>query len=220
MFRTPLAALAALSIGLAAAPANAASDIEFKTSGPVLIFVDGEQATLTSKLKQRVAGLNAGAHEVTVQGVFGKTLYEAEINLPDGTLTQAEWSGRELRVLSTDWLPEQSDEPDDDMVALEAEPPAEPPAEEPPVEEAVPADEPVALEMDDPPILDDDAPLAVPQPATALPTAAPGKTVTIQAQDGMRVEVVHEGRTVVVVVEDGRFAIEDPQGLQIALSSN
>jgi len=36
----------------------------------------------------------------------------------------------------------------------------------------------------------------------------------------MRVEIVHEGRTVTVVIEGGAFQIEDPQGLQIALSTN
>ena len=38
----------------------------------------------------RVGGLEAGSHVVKVTGVFGKTLYEAEIDLPDGTRTKAE----------------------------------------------------------------------------------------------------------------------------------
>ena len=104
-----------LLLSLLLPSAHAASDIEFKTAGPVIITVDGEQAALTSKLKQRAGGLAPGAHVVKVSGVFGKTLYEAEIDLPDGTITQAEWSGRELKVLSTDWLP---DEVDEDAVAV------------------------------------------------------------------------------------------------------
>ena len=36
------------------APAEASSDIEFKTNGPVLIYVDGQQAQLTNKLKQKI----------------------------------------------------------------------------------------------------------------------------------------------------------------------
>ena len=96
------------------APASAEADIEFKTSAPVLIYVDGEAATLTGKLKQRVADLEPGTHAIKVTGVFGKTLYEAEIELPDDTITQAEWIGGELRVLSTDWRDgEPSDEAGD-----------------------------------------------------------------------------------------------------------
>ncbi len=35
-------------LALSASPAQASSDIEFKTTGPVLIYVDGQQAQLTS----------------------------------------------------------------------------------------------------------------------------------------------------------------------------
>jgi hypothetical protein len=197
-------------LALSASPAQASSDIEFKTTGPVLIYVDGQQAQLTSKLKQKVEGLEAGDHEIKVTGVFGKTLFEADINLPDNTITQAEWSGGELEVLSTDWL-------SDDEEVAEAEPEEEeelvaeaPEEEEPeelalavPVEEAPPAAEP-ELEVEEA--------VALPRPQAA------GRTLTVQASEGMRVEVVHEGQVVTVVVKDGAFQIEDPSGLQLALS--
>jgi hypothetical protein len=184
-------------LALSASPAQASSDIEFKTTGPVLIYVDGQQAQLTSKLKQKVEGLEAGDHEIKVTGVFGKTLFEADINLPDNTITQAEWSGGELEVLSTDWLS------DDEEVAE-----AEPEEEEELVAEAPEEEEPEELA------------LAVPvEEAVALPRPqAAGRTLTVQASEGMRVEVVHEGQVVTVVVKDGAFQIEDPSGLQLALS--
>jgi len=50
----------------------------------------------------------------------------------------------------------------------------------------------------------------------SAPSAA--RTLTVQAQEGMRVEIVFEGQRMYVVVEDGGFAIEDPQGLKLALS--
>jgi hypothetical protein len=184
----------------------------------VLIYVDGQQAQLTSKLKQKVEDLEPGDHEIKVTGVFGKTLFEADISLPDNTITQAEWSGGELEVLSTDWLAE-AEEEDEDLVAEAPE--AEPVEEDPVADEVVLADDaPLALPMD--PALAE-APPAVEEPpveeAIALPhPEAPGRTLTVQAKEGMRVEVVHEGQVVTVVVKDGAFQIEDPSGLQLALS--
>ncbi len=113
-------------------------------------------------------------------------------------------------MLSTDWL-------SDDEEVAEAEPEEEeelvaeaPEEEEPeelalavPVEEAPPAAEP-ELEVEEA--------VALPRPQAA------GRTLTVQASEGMRVEVVHEGQVVTVVVKDGAFQIEDPSGLQLALS--
>ncbi len=195
------------------APAEASSDIEFKTNGPVLIYVDGQQAQLTNKLKQKVEGLEAGDHEIKVTGVFGKTLYEADVSLPDGTITQAEWSGRELAILSTDWLAEaEDDEEEEDELVAEApeEEPVEEPVEEEEVEEIAEVELPLAVPVEE----DTEQAIALPRPE------APGRTLTVQASEGMRVEVVHEGQVVTVVVKDGVFQIEDPSGLQLALSGS
>src|SRR5688572_26345694 len=113
-----------LPIALAlVSPAHAEAVIEFKTRSPVQIFVDERPAALPQGLRQRVAGLDAGVHELKVTSMFGKTLYEGEIELPDDTLTTASWERGEVRVISTDWL----DEDDEDEVA--ATPAAAPPAE-------------------------------------------------------------------------------------------
>ena len=87
----------------------ASADIEFKSSGPVSIFVDGRQAAQSNPLKHRMSGLEAGVHELRVVGMFGKTLYEAEIDLPDNTITYASWDHGEIKVLSTDWLPREDE---------------------------------------------------------------------------------------------------------------
>ncbi len=187
-------------------PVQASSDIEFKTKGPVLIYVDGQQAQLTSKLKQKVEDLEPGDHEIKVTGVFGKTLFEADISLPDHTITQAEWADGDLEVLSTEWLVESEEEseglvaegPEEELVALDEDAPLALP-----IEEAAPVD----------------ASAAPVEEAVALPRPeAAGRTLTVQAKEGMRVEVVHEGQVVTVVVKDGAFQIEDPSGLQLALS--
>ncbi|MCB9688755.1 MAG: hypothetical protein H6735_27190 [Alphaproteobacteria bacterium] len=212
--------MSAILFALLAPSAHAESVIEFKTTSPVAIFVDGQQATLTSNLKQRVSGLEPGVHELRVSGMFGKTLYEAEIDIPDGTITTAEWDHGEVKVLGTDWLEE-----DPEVIAV-----AEPQEEEPaPVEQAVEepvevaAAEPLAIPVEEPP-----APQPPPTPvatapevkeATALPTSVKPRTLTVQATDGMRIAVVHEGRTLTIVVEDDGFRIMDASGTELALGT-
>ncbi|MEQ1569445.1 MAG: hypothetical protein ABMA64_27665 [Myxococcota bacterium] len=130
---------------IAMASARAESVIEFKTTGPVAIFVDGQQATLTSNLRQRINGLDPGVHQLQVAGMFGKKLYEAEIDLPDNTITYASWERGEIKVLKTEWLA----------------------AEEPVAEEEVPADtgaEEMVAAVEPPP---------EPEPEPALGAAAP-----------------------------------------------
>ena len=221
-------------LALLAPEARAEAVIEFKTSGPVpvQIFVDGRQATLTGNLRQRVAGLEPGVHELRVSGMFGKTLYEAEIDLPDDTITTAAWEHGQIKVLSTDWLEREEDA----VAAVEAEAPADsavaepavgsaeaevPAAPAPTVAEAVP-EAPLAVPagppIEQPPV----TPVAVAPPvaeAVALPSLAAPRTLTISASDGMRIEVVHEGRKVTVVVEGDAFRIEDPSGLSLALGA-
>ena len=198
---------------LAAPSAHASSDIEFKTSGPVLIYVDGQQATLNSKMRQRVSGLDAGTHEVRVTGVFGKTLYEADIDVPDNTMTWAEWERGELKVVRTEWLEdlEEEEEPEAEEEVVEVD---EPEPEPEPVEEVE-----AVVDVETPPeIVEEEIPLAVPvEEATTLPTPATGRTLTVQATDGMRVEVVANGQHLVVVVDGDSFRIVDPSGLELAL---
>ena len=151
--------------------ADASSNIEFRVNGPVLIYVDGQQATMTGKMRQQVVGLEPGTHEVRVTGVFGKTLFEAEIDVPDNTMTWAEWSRGELRVIRTEWL----------EAVEEAAPVEEAPAEELPLAEDVeeqtePVQAPVAVEevpAPPPEVASAPAVEAAP-PAPAEPTASNG----------------------------------------------
>lgn len=208
--------MSAILFALLAPCAHAESVIEFKTTTPVAIFVDGQQATLTSNLKQRVSGLEPGVHELRVSGMFGKTLYEAEIDIPDGTITTAEWDHGEVKVLGTDWLEEEPE-----VIAV-AEPEEEPAPVEEPVEE-VAAAEPLAIPAEEPP-----APEPAPTPvatapaareATALPTSVKPRTLTVQATDGMRIAIVHEGRTLTILVDDDGFRIQDASGTELALGT-
>jgi len=238
---------------LLAPTAQAGSDIEFKTNGPVLVYVDGQQATLTSKMRLRVSGLEAGTHEVRVTGVFGKTLYEAEIDVPDNTMTWAEWERGELNVLKTDWLSADNSQASEEVAAVPAEPasspivvapPLAPPVAVPPVATAPPpvavppvaaAPPPVAA----PPVAAAPPPVAVPPVAAAPPPVAaapvvasaptpvaaavaspraPGQSLSVQARDGMQIELVlPNGERLMVTVDGTKFRIQDQTGMEMTL---
>jgi len=200
-----------------ASPAWAAAELEVKTYGPVVVYVDGEKAQLTGKLTQRIGGLEPGDHAITITGVFGKTLFEGDITVPDGTITQATWANGRLEVNSTDWLDGPLDPPEEEEPQVaddQSEPPLEVAAADGPTEEVLAL--PAGGTVEPPPSLE-----APPQDAVALPRpVAAGRTLTVQASEGMRVEVVHEGASVLVVLKDGVFHIEDPAGLKLALSAH
>lgn len=203
-------------------PAQAASDIEFKTSAPVSIFVDGRQAVLQSNLRQRITGLDPGVHELKVVGMLGKTLFEAEIDLPDGTMTYAAWEKGEIKVLRTEWLEDEEEAPavdtgyaeEEEEVAADDEALAPPPVEVAPAPPVAPVAAPPAPPVGPVAAAPPPEPLAVPAGA---PAAARNRNLTVQASDGMRVEIVHQGRAVVVVVDGDTFRIEDGSGLSLAI---
>ncbi len=237
-----------LLLALAANPAQAESEILFRTSRPVMIYVDGRQAPLTSNLRMRAADLEPGSHEVTVKGMFGKTLYEGEIELEDWTVAHAEWSRGELEIRKTEkidrkgararrgspWADEEGNEPvlAEGVVIAEA-PPAEIPVEEPveaPAEAAVPAvpepegvgESPAELtEVSEPPLAVPvvEAPPVAMAPAevevvgavlTGKPTAP--ATTRIFAREGMRLELNTGEASLIVIVQDGAFVLDFPEG--------
>lgn len=211
---------------------DAAADIEFKSSSPVSIYVDGRQASQPNPLRHKVNALDPGVHQLKVVGMFGKTLYEAEIDLPDNTITYASWERGEIKVLSTDWLPKGDEETvaaendtgtDEEELQLVEVPP--PPPVEPPIPDAVAAIDPapaaaaattaaVAAEVAAGVAIDE----PTPPPPVAPAAAPPSRTLTLTAADGMRIEIVHGGQTIAVVVDGNTFRIEDGSGLSLALS--
>ena len=202
---------------LLAPTAQAGSDIEFKTNGPVLVYVDGQQATLTSKMRLRVSGLEAGTHEVRVTGVFGKTLYEAEIDVPDNTMTWAEWERGELNVLKTDWLSADNSQASEEVAAVPAEPASSPIVVAPPLAPPV-AVPPVAAAP--PPVAAAPVVASAPTPVAAAVASprAPGQSLSVQARDGMQIELVlPNGERLMVTVDGTKFRIQDQTGMEMTL---
>jgi hypothetical protein len=102
-----LALLASLSVD-----ARAEAEIQFRTSTPVVVFVDGKQTALFGASRRRAGGLAEGWHEVTIRGPFGKVLYEGEVDLDDDTVTYATWESGSLRITDID-RPQPPHEPDE-----------------------------------------------------------------------------------------------------------
>ncbi len=238
-----------LGLLVAAPTAEAYSNIVFNVSGPVAIFVDGEKATLTGKLQQTVTGLEPGTHRIRVAGVFGKTLFEADMEVPDNTMTWAEWDQGTLRVLRTEWLEEHSNEPADQDMSV-AQPPitVEPPAQPAPAPAQAPvASTPAAPQTPTP--TPATAPVVAAAPAAAAPVAstapttitidpdsgviaaapmveeapatlgAEPKLLTVEATEGTMVEIKANGRSVYILVEGETFKVSDASGLELALKN-
>jgi hypothetical protein len=117
-----LAGLGSLALG--------ASEIVVQSSRPVAVFVDGRPASLTPTLKAKTRDLEPGRHQVRIASIFGKTIYEEEVELEDWTRHRFDWRGGTLAMAGTDLLPR----PDGAVVV--AREPAEPVA--PPEVEAEP----------------------------------------------------------------------------------
>jgi len=228
-----------LTLALAAAlsaPAQAEAEILFRTAGPVLVFVDGDQAPITGSLKMRARDLEPGWHDVRVQGVFGKTLYEGEIDLDDWTITHAEWANGELRVNRIDRINRvvgEEEEPEDaeeeaeeepeeveEVAAVEEEPPLEeeiPIEPAPPVEPAI-EEEPQPADVDEMPVAA--APIVEEVPLPLAAAADPQSSMlTIDATDGMKVQLVNGDSTLFLWVQDGTFIVADGTGVTVTFGT-
>lgn len=218
---------------LASAPAHADSEILFKAGGPVLLFVDGEQADITSNLKMRASALEPGPHDVRVQGVFGKTLFEGVVDLDDWTRAHAEWQRGKFVVVRTETI----DHVEEVAEVEEPEEPEEPEeVEVPEVEEIAEVEEPQEIEepeevaAPEPPpqvqivAIEEEPPLAVPveEPTAAAmtlppepPTPAGPRTLRVEATDGLVIELQHEGSTLFLIVEEGMIKVVDDTGVTV-----
>ncbi len=201
-----------LLVALAALLANdaEAAQIEFRTTRPVAFFVDERPATLGRNLKALSHELEAGPHAIRVQSLFGKTLYETEVQIGADGLVEAEWHGDGLLFSGPplDAVPE--------LLELEVVPMAgraSEPLDDDGLASAEPADLPLAVPVD--------APLALPvsQDPDAWPVLPPVvREVALDGSDEPLRLVISQGdRTVTLEVADGTVRVLDPGG-EVGLS--
>jgi hypothetical protein len=146
--------------------ALASGVLEVDADRPLLIYVDGRLASPTGLRSARSAPLEAGTHRLRLAAVGGRTLAEAEVDVPDGQTTRVAWRAG---AFALEPLGSPSEGQVEDPVAL-----------------GEPLDAPLAI-----PAAPPAAPMAAPEPvavvlgeggSVALDVA--GQRVVVEARDG------------------------------------
>lgn len=216
---------------LASTPcAEAAAELQVRAAGPVVVLVDGRPTTVMSNLKMRAADLDPGLHEIRVATLFGRVLFEGDVELPDGRITHAEWANRELRIVGSTPLAGEREGIDDD--------PAVDPASDPIASIASDATEDAAAAVADPAptpgepaeaVAADDVPLAIPVvdreevedeapgALVAIERPAAPRQVSVELREGMALDVRYGDAVVRLVVEEGALVLDDGEGFRLEL---
>ncbi len=69
----------------------ATGTLELAADRPLLFYVDGRLAAATGLKSARVHHLAAGTHRIRLAAVGGRTVAEAEVDVPDGVVTRVAW---------------------------------------------------------------------------------------------------------------------------------
>lgn len=167
------------------APAFAAGELQLQSSMPVVMVLDGKTVGTVQPLEPLLVDITPGVHNLKLQGLLGKDLYDRDLIFDDHTRTELHWQNKELRlgkVVALD--PNRPADAGDDTVTQVAEdaPPAVPHdddehgqvADEPEVVAAAVAPERPALARPTaPPVAAPPAPVAPPAAAPPAPIAPP-----------------------------------------------
>lgn len=137
-------------LGLSLGEAVAAGTLEVEADRPLLFYVDGKLASPTGLRSARVTPVEAGTHRLRLAAVGGRTLAEADVDVPDGVVTRVEWhdgqftlAPAEVPVVAAAWT-----EPAEAAlaVAVPTEAPLEP-DEAAPVQVTIPAGAELVLDV-------------------------------------------------------------------------
>lgn len=93
--RTTLSALLGL---LLSAPALAASELQLDSNMPVVLYLDGESRGTAQPHEPLLVDIGPGVHNLRIQGVLGKDLYDRDLIFDDDTRTELVWQRKQLRL--------------------------------------------------------------------------------------------------------------------------
>ena len=93
--RTTLSALLGLAL---TAPALAASELQLDSNMPVVLYLDGESRGTAQPLEPLLVDIEPGVHNLKIQGVLGKDLYDRDLIFDDDTRTELVWQRKQLRL--------------------------------------------------------------------------------------------------------------------------
>lgn len=230
---------ALLPLLLFAAPAFAAGELQIQSSSPVIVVLDGQTLGTIQPLEPLLVDIEPGVHNLRIQGLLGKQLYDRDLIFEDNTRTELHWQSKELRLgqivkLDPNRAPPPSAEPpappaaedlplaigagDGGRRSRESSPPAEaPPAPPAPVAAAPPAPPPAAAAPRAPePVAAKTSPDAARAPS---PSVRGVGALTIEATENLDLQIVHGGQTLRVRVVNGDLVVEDRAGTQVHFPS-
>lgn len=142
--------LGLLSLALAG-PAFAGSELQLGSNMPVVLYIDGESRGTVQPHEPLLIDIDSGVHNLRIQGVLGKDLYDRDLIFDDHTRTELVWQRKALRlgqVVKLDPNRPPTTEEDTELPIVPAHPKA-PEAPEPP--EAPAAEGDVAMAPPPPP---------------------------------------------------------------------
>ncbi|MCA9568704.1 MAG: hypothetical protein KC656_12720, partial [Myxococcales bacterium] len=91
-------ALFLLALGTLSTTALAGSELQLKSSMPVNLYIDGEEAGTVQPLEALRVDIEAGVHNLKIKGLLGKDLYDRDLIFDDDTRTELIWQRKELRL--------------------------------------------------------------------------------------------------------------------------
>ena len=137
--RTTLLGLLTLAF---AGPAFAAGELQLSSTMPIVLYLDGTSVGTVQPHEPLLVDIEPGVHNLRLQGVLGKDVYDRDLIFDDHTRTELVWQRKELRLGQVTKLdPNRPPTPageDDGLLPIAPEHPQAPEAPEPP-EAAKPA---------------------------------------------------------------------------------
>jgi len=229
--------------------ALASSELQVKSSMPVILVLDNETLGTIQPLEPLLVDIDSGVHNLRLRGMLGKDLYDRDLIFDDDTRTELVWQRKELRLgavvkLDPNRVPDSDGSLEQDLEYASAEQPA-PNPEPPPVdvehdhgEKAVAATpaprdggRPVLARPSSPVLNPFDSnptsqapPIQAPPMVRDVPVPATprgtGGSVVIEATPGMDLSVTHGTQRLRITVENGELVVEDARGTEIHFPSD
>lgn len=171
--RTTLLGLLSLAL---AGPALAASELQLGSNMPVVLYLDGESSGTVQPHEPLLVDIEPGVHNVRIQGVLGKDLYDRDLIFDDHTRTELVWQRKQLRLgqvlkLDPNRAPTPTVEEDNGELPIVPEHPKAP-------EDAAPPPPPAPVERPEVAA----APMAIPAEEPAAPPAPPARPKKVKKQ--------------------------------------
>lgn len=217
--RTSLLGLLSLAL---AGPAFAASELQLDANMPVVLYLDGESRGTVQPHEPLLVDIEPGVHNLRIQGILGKDLYDRDLIFDDDTRTELVWQRKQLRLGQVVKLDPNRPPPQAEGGLLPAVPkhPQAPdaPPPEPEVEEVAQAEQPLARPARPEKPARAPAPPAREKEQVAKAPPAPAPPAPVLANTAPPVREVKAPAPVPTTKGNGAVLIEAREGLDLQIA--